>query len=55
MSLIKICTSISVHQDPYIPQETANLDGETNLKSKNNFPETAGLRTADEIGSLSQK
>ena len=42
------------HQFLFILQETANLDGETNLKSKNNYPETAGLRTADEIGSLSQ-
>ena len=35
--------------------ETANLDGETNLKGKNNYGHTAGMRTADEMSSFSQK
>ena len=39
----------------YTLQETANLDGETNLKPKNNFPQTVGSKTADDMGSFSRK
>ena len=35
--------------------ETANLDGETNLKGKTCFGETAGKRSADELAGFSHK
>ena len=34
--------------------ETANLDGETNLKSKNSYGVTAAMRTADEMNAFAQ-
>ena len=35
--------------------ETANLDGETNLKSKNSYGVTAAMRTADEMIAFAQE
>ena len=35
--------------------ETANLDGETNLKTKTNYTRTAGMRTADELAPFADR
>ena len=35
--------------------ETANLDGETNLKTKVSFGKTSGTRTADELAVFAER
>lgn len=69
--LVLVHTNVQVTQDQEVPAdlvvlsssdegglcfvETANLDGETNLKTKVSFGKTSGTRTADELAVFAER